>query len=59
MPAVSLILAIVFAVLLAFMIFENNMLYRALWAIPIVLVFQAGFIMNKLEVLNRKKKKQK
>jgi len=38
------------------MIFESNMLFRALWAIPIVLVFQAGFIMNKLELLNKKKK---
>jgi len=48
--------AVIFAILVAIMIFVNTPFYRALWAIPLILIFQASFILNKIEHLKKQKK---
>gem|GEM_PF-4328633 len=39
---------VIFAVLVAMMVVAENPLVRALWAVPLILVFQVGWLMAKL-----------
>ena len=52
MPAAELVLHVLFAVFLTFMILEDGMLGRALWAIPAILVYQTAMIMNRVKLIS-------
>lgn len=49
MPAADFIVHALFAVLVAMVIVTDSTMGRALWAVPLILVFQIGWLMSKLK----------